>query len=176
MRNSQKRIMIKALPDEYAEYTAEFERVGFKTVMSAFKKTHYTRYIPTICLSNIRDCNGVLIADHIWCNYTYDFSQYGELKPGDLFSFKAKPKHYTKGEYCDVDDYKLSQPKNVKLIAADHNIIPLPTSREELVGYSMIKASHYRRWDNGGNEYVQPYIDAYYNWMDSQLAELQLTC
>ena len=50
MRSNEKRIMIKRLTNEYAEYTAEFERVGFKTVMSAYKKTHYTRHIPTICL------------------------------------------------------------------------------------------------------------------------------
>ena len=174
MRSNEKRIMIKRLTNEYAEYTAEFERVGFKTVMSAYKKTHYTRHIPTICLSNIKDSNGALIADHIWFNYTYDFSQYGELKPGDLFSFKAKPKHYTKGEYDDVDDYKLSQPKNVKLIQTSHDTIPLPNSRDELVVYSMIKAAHYRKWNSNGDEHVRPYIDAYYDWMKSKLAQLQL--
>lgn len=173
MRKDEKRLNIKYLPDDYAQYTAEFDRVGFKSTMYHYVKTRYISKVVTICLKNIRDESGNLVADHNWFNYTYDFSKYGELAAGDTFSFKAKPQHYTKGRaFEEIDDYKLSQPKSVKLICSDHDYIPLPTSRKELLGYAVIKASAIHNFEGTGSPSMQKYVNAYYDWMKKTMEQM----
>lgn len=70
----QKETVVIENANKYAEYTAKFDRVGFKSTMYHYVETRYISKVVTICLKNIRDESGNLVADHNWFNYTYDFA------------------------------------------------------------------------------------------------------
>ena len=132
-------------------YFAEFSRIGYRST--------YGNFTPTICLQNIFDEDGNMIADHMWFNYSSAFRKLGELRYGDKISFVANIDSYHKGRGCEKkQDYKLKPTRNVDLLT-EHQYIPVPENKDELLGYVLIKNNMPR------NEVVGKFIDKYNAWM-----------
>jgi hypothetical protein len=70
-----------------------------------------------LCLLNITDENGKIVADHIWFILGKRFQSAGWLRTGDRMQFDARVKTYQKGWAGSQTDYRLSNPTNVRLIA-----------------------------------------------------------
>lgn len=104
---------------------------------SAFRHTNGV-LTPTICLQKIMSGDGSLFIDHMWFNYNSNLRKIGELNPGDTVEFKASVRTYHKGHGYSKMDYKLSDPKSVKLLE-DRFQVPLPMSKKLMIGYVLIK-------------------------------------
>ncbi|MCL0081289.1 hypothetical protein M1N64_03565 [Peptococcaceae bacterium] len=97
------------------KFTGTFVRKGIKT---GFKGQ-----LETILLSDIRDVDNNLVADHLWFNFTKGFAD-ANLTSSKKVEFYARVKKYTKGYQGyreDVNapisvDYKLSHPTKIKVI------------------------------------------------------------
>jgi len=86
----------------------------------------------TVLLREIKDENKVVVADHLWFNLTKEFDCL-DLKEGEIVSFNARVKEYTKGyfgwdeekamESPIATDYKLSYPTKIKKIGRKEKII-----------------------------------------------------
>lgn len=112
------------------EYTADFSAVGVRGSRGIVN--------PTICFKNIRDEDNNLIAKHMWFNYSTEFRKLGELCEGDRISLTAKPSAYHKGHGYLKEDYKLINPRDIRLLN-DRPLIPLPMNKKLLIGYVCIK-------------------------------------
>lgn len=66
-------------------YTGTFSCFGLKS--SSDKKRRSANLTPTICLQNVKNENGDIVADHLWFNYTSPFYSQGKVHPGDSFTF-----------------------------------------------------------------------------------------
>lgn len=89
---------------ERGTFTGRFERVGGKDNNRL-----------TVCLTEIRDSRNVVVADHLWFNWTKGFKSLGWLNPGDIIQFDGRVTTYLK---CGGNklDYKLSHPSQVKIV------------------------------------------------------------
>lgn len=87
----------------------------------------------TLLFKDITDADGNIVCDHLWFNYTKGFrdmeNEQGDMEEGDVVSFHARVKRYSKG-YCgrrlDVykpfeTDYKLSHPTKIKKVEGSDN-------------------------------------------------------
>lgn len=93
-------------------FVGTFERFGVKRSYGSMGVDR------TVCLIDISDANGVIIADHVWLNYTKGFQQLGEIRRGEKIQFDARVKLYVKGyvnKYCDNRDfdYALGYPTKI---------------------------------------------------------------
>lgn len=158
MRMNLKRDM--ATGNEIQEYQAEYDQAAYRHTNGILS--------PTICLKNITDTNGELVADHMWFNYSSNFRKLGELHEGDKLTFKSSVKVYHKGHGYSKSDYKLSDPKNIKLIT-EHPYVPLPQDKKLLIGYILIK-NHIQlsRKNREKEDYAQEYMD----WARQKYQEL----
>lgn len=66
----------------------------------------------TIAMVDIKSLDGTIELDHIWFKWGPIFKGFGN---GDIVTFTAKPKQYTKGFYKDIIDYTLETPTSMKL-------------------------------------------------------------
>src|SRR5258708_7169989 len=96
-------------------FSAHVERFGEK---SAYRGPA----LKTILLTNVKDSEGNIIADHIWMNVGLTFDW---VDVGQNISFDARVKPYEKGYKGGRDDvydkpvtwdYKLSHPSKVEII------------------------------------------------------------
>ena len=75
----------------------------------------------TILFQDICNAAGEKVSDHLWFNYTKDFSSL-KLHPGDVVAFDARVAEYAKGyqgwreevEQWSETDYKLSRPTRLR--------------------------------------------------------------
>lgn len=109
---------LKAHQGARCEFTALVARMGSKNGWNGPE--------PTILLTDIRDPDGRLVADHLWFNVTKAFAALA-LQPGEKIRFHARAKRYVKG-YRGHDweaqlespvqrDYKLAWPTKVARLA-----------------------------------------------------------
>lgn len=99
-----------------------FERTGYRE--------SYGHPKTTILIKNIKDTNGVTVADHLWFNMTNGFNSIG-LQCGDKIKFDARVKPYIKGYMGHRDDvykpiekdYKLSYPTNICKLQPQDSVI-----------------------------------------------------
>lgn len=78
-------------------FTATFDRMG------TYDSYIYTK--PTIMLTDIYDCHGNYMCDHMWFKYVKGFEQLGELQQGYKIQFSARINSYQKG-YMGYNEYK----------------------------------------------------------------------
>lgn len=143
-------------------FTGIFERTGYKTAYHHLNPI----YSPTLLLTEIRDLNGKLIADHLWFNYTKSFLKLGQLLRGDIIQFDARVANYTKGYYlCQTNDYKLSYPTKIRLRHAvespSRQSIPVD-DHWALIGYIMLENIKFYR--EQGRTVDSFYTDAFKQW------------
>jgi hypothetical protein len=95
-------------------YTATFVRFGSKSGYKGYP-------VKTVLFRDVADSAGVVVTDHLWFTCGKQFTAL-DLLPGDVVSFAARSKAYTKGYrgHRDDDDlpavetdYRLSNPTNV---------------------------------------------------------------
>jgi hypothetical protein len=91
-------------------YTATFECQGSKVAYKGPPKS-------TVLLTDIRDDQGVLVADHLWFNFTAGFWD-AFMVPGDRVQFDARSTQYVKGYFKEFQyiDYKLSHPTRISFL------------------------------------------------------------
>ncbi len=106
---------LKKIDEERGQFTGIFKKYGLKAGFKGPSKE-------TILLVNIRDKQGLPIADHLWFNLTKGFEKLGALKEGECLRFEARVKVYRKGyvnRCAGIDrshaDYKLSHPAKISL-------------------------------------------------------------
>jgi hypothetical protein len=107
---------LKKIDNQRARFTGTFQRLG--------KKMNYLNHPEeTVLLSDIKDENGKIVADHLWFNLTKSFEALGHLQKGDMIEFDARVAHYTKGYVYKGKalgkrqaDFKLSHPTKVRKI------------------------------------------------------------
>jgi len=107
---------LKEIEEYRGTFTGTFKRKGEKSGYKGYPET-------TILLINVRGENGVIVADHLWFNYTKGFRELN-LTVGDTVQFDARVKRYYKGyqgfrEEVPLHrerDYKLSHPTKISII------------------------------------------------------------
>ena len=154
MRKNLKNKLLK--DNKVKKYKAVFDRVGYFTHKDAMPS-------PTICLKNIVDESYNLIADHMWFRYSINFRKVGELKKGDQLTFTAQTRSYYKGQaHSKKEDYKLTEPKNVRLISRQQ-LKPLPHTKRLILGYVLNK-------NNVNSEiFSEDYVSEYLEWLKSRI-------
>lgn len=60
----------------------------------------------TLLFNDIRDINGIQVADHLWFRNVKCFEELGPLVPGEKIRMRARPKPYRKGYRGFRDDYQ----------------------------------------------------------------------
>ena len=108
------RNQLKNLNEVRATFTGTFQRIGTKSSFGHPKQT--------LLLTDVKDSEGKVVADHLWFNLTKGFASLG-LTPGVTVRFDARIKKYEKGYkgYRDdvfdspiETDYKLSHPTRLE--------------------------------------------------------------
>ena len=118
---------LKQLGPIRRKFIATFSRYGEKPswrfdrfLMRPSKRTFFKE--KTLLFVNVKLSSGEVITDHLWFSMTKGFNSLGTLVEGDMVSFDARVKPYTKGRVHWEDDdqfgyetdYKLSFPTNIK--------------------------------------------------------------
>lgn len=122
-------------------FTGVFQGAGLK---KSFHGRVNAFYLPTILFSAVA-CEGRVVAEHLWCNYTQQFSDIGELTIGDVVSFDARVTEYTKGYVNDAQkiDYGIERPTKVHLVKSSKGTRGmLPDAAEDknaLIGFGSVK-------------------------------------
>lgn len=106
-------------------FTGRFERLGIKE--------YKDKYSPTILLCNVKNDNEI-VTDHLWFNYGKNFLKLGKLVKGDILQFDGRVGEYIKGYKHYLNDYKIKNPTNVKLLSNAHHFKPLPVSKDAVIG------------------------------------------
>jgi hypothetical protein len=109
--------MRKALKEVEGDRIKVFAEVSKFGTKQAFKRPP----LDTVCLINLKDESGSEISDHLWLTIGKQIANL-HLQTGDLISFNARAKQYTKGYFgrrIDVYvpaqvDYTLSNPTKFK--------------------------------------------------------------
>lgn len=164
MKNKKVTRMRKNLKQDYAtskktnKYIGRFSKVGYRHTNGNIN--------PTLCLYAITDEFGNPIADHMWFNYSSAFRKLGELRYGDVIAFEAKTTKYTKGHGYNKQDYKLTQPSKVVLINSQHSYVPLPASKDLMIGYVLIKNQIKLRYEK------TDYRGKYSQWAKSEYEKM----
>lgn len=138
--------------DELQTFTASFDHLALKRI-DRIEKGH-RKLTPTICLKNLRDEEGNLVSDHVWLNYDTAFRKLGILQKNDQILFRSRSKKYHKGIYKEKVDYKIAQPRKVKLLT-QHKYQPMPIDKQAVIGYIMCL-----KGEKGGGNYTK----AYHEW------------
>lgn len=152
------RKQLEKIGKERHQFTGTFDRLGLKMSQGNGRGNH--RYTPTICLKNIIDEQGKLVADHLWFNYSSSFLKVGELHPQDRIEFTAIPVEYHKDYHHEKRDMKLGKVSSVHLITHYHPYKPMPLSKTAAVGYVM---------SINGDEGHGHYSTAYHKWAFAQV-------
>jgi len=106
---------LKAMGNIRTTFTGVFVRMGLKS--------GYKGQVQTVLLRDIKNAEGVPMADHLWFNHTKGFEELAPLYIGDNIRFDARVLPYIKG-YCgrrDVpekppeQDFKLSRPTKITI-------------------------------------------------------------
>jgi hypothetical protein len=120
---------LKQLSPARRKFIATFSRYGEKPswrfdrfLAKPSKSTFFKE--KTLLFVDVRLSTGTIVTDHIWFSMTKGFNALGTLEAGDVVSFEARVKPYTKGRrHWDEDDqfgfeidYKLSFPTNIKRV------------------------------------------------------------
>lgn len=116
---------------ERRKFIATFSRYGEKSSWrfdKFLKKPSKSTFFKekTLLFVNVRLPDGKIVADHVWFSMTKGFNALGTLVEGDVVTFEARVKTYTKGRrHWEEDDqfgfeidYKLSFPTNIKKVEA----------------------------------------------------------
>lgn len=122
----------KAMRKELAKM--EDVRTVFTGVFVRFgEKNGYKDPIPTVLLKNVCDESGKMVTDHLWLNLTKGFATL-DLKGGETVEFRARVREYVKGykgrdwvRAMDApleEDYKLSRPTKIRVIAGSGSTSP----------------------------------------------------
>lgn len=157
--------MRKLLKQDYAAgnedkfFIAKYSKAGYRHTGG--------KLTPTICLYAITDEEGNAIADHMWFNYSSNFRKLGELQYGDIVTFKAKTTKYLKGhgQNAAKHDFKLTPPKQIS-VEKQGPYIPLPESKDLMIGYVLIK-NHIKLRHPKKN-----YVGQYTEWARKKYKEL----
>jgi hypothetical protein len=104
------RKLLRAINKTRAQFSGVYVRCGTKRGWRG-------RIEFTLLFKDITDDKGIVVCDHLWFNDTKGFSDMakiqGGMEEGDVISFHARVKRYTKG-YCGCSsDYKLSHPTRI---------------------------------------------------------------
>lgn len=98
------------------------------------KKSGYKDWATTVLLVNIKDAEGAELSDHLWFNYTKEFSRLcceGKLTLGVIVEFNARVAVYEKGymgdgrEFGEID-YKMSFPRKLEIVGFDESVAKVP--------------------------------------------------
>ena len=158
MRANLKRDM--ATGNKVQTYQAEYSQAAYRHTNGILT--------PTICLKNIVDQDGNLVADHMWFNYSNNFRKLGELHTDDKLTFRASVRVYHKGHGYSKADYKLTDPKSVQLLT-ERPYVPLPNDKKLLIGYILIKNHmHLSEKSLEKADYAQEYM----NWAMKKYQEM----
>jgi hypothetical protein len=104
---------LQKMDAERGKFTAIFECYGSKMAFRGRTDT-------TLLFREVRNSEGMLVADHLWFVTNKEFEKYS-FRKGDMISFEARVKEYKKG-YQGLPggmnkpaktDYKLSHPTRV---------------------------------------------------------------
>jgi hypothetical protein len=116
------RTELKKIQGNRGKFNGIFEKYGSKKNWNGYPET-------TVLLKEIKDVNGKVVSDHLWFNLTKGFEEIGEINEGDIISFEARVKPYTKGyvNYREgIDDrrtdYRLSHPTKFYIIKNGTNL------------------------------------------------------
>lgn len=116
-------------------YEALYGGVGFKV-------SYRDHYLPVLLLKDVKH-DGVVVADHLWVNYTKGFSKLGQLEDNDVIVFDGRLVTYEKGYYTEKRqrEYGLERPTKIHLLNEKEKA-PLPDALKEknaLIGYIMME-------------------------------------
>ncbi|MFC6180579.1 hypothetical protein [Lactiplantibacillus daowaiensis] len=149
------------------------ERHTFQGVFKGvgFKSSYRNHYLPTLVLEQIT-FEGKIMTNHLWCNYTRQFSKLGVLKIGDVVQFDARIKRYTKGYKTSSKkvDYGIERPTKVVLLEETETPrLSLPdalTDKNALIGYIMMTNEAY--YLATGRPYDEWYVMQFKAWRERQ--------
>ncbi len=86
--------------------------------------------IQHLCLADVTDVNGSIVADHVWFTLGKGFRDVGWLSKGDRIQLDARVKTYQKGWLGARTDYKLFNPTKIKVL--ERAILPEMRISEEV--------------------------------------------